>query len=187
MRTEWRFVGGVAGALALVACGGSDGDSGGGGSGGSGAGGSVVDDACAVFTADELSAAFGVPLVQTDDTFAELTTRDGLPAVQCKWEQGAAGFDDLIVDLSVQNFSTAESADQTLESSRVNSGSYSSVDLPGLGDEAFFARNTVADATQASIYFRKGGQVYQFGAIRLGGIDHAAIEASLQSAAGAKF
>lgn len=185
MRKEWRYTGGVVGALALAACGGSDG--GGGGGGGGNGGGAVVDDACAVFTAEELSAAFGVPLAQTNDTFPELTTRDGLPAVQCKWEQGAAGFDDLIVDLSVQNFSTPESADQTLETSRVNSGSYSSVDLPGLGDEAFFARNTVADATQASIYFRKGGQVYQFGAIRLGGIDHAAIEASLQSAAGAKF
>jgi hypothetical protein len=187
MRNALRMTGGMVGAIALAACGGSDGDGGGGASGGSGGGGSVVDDACAVFTPEELSAAFGVTLARTNDTYAELTTRDGLPAVQCKWDQGAGGFDDLSVNLGVQNFSSPESADQTLETSRVNSGAFSSIDVAGIGDEALFGRNTTADATQASLYFRHGGQVYQFGAIRLGGIDHAAIEASLQSAAGAKF
>lgn len=147
----------------------------------------VVDDACGVFTVEQLAAGLGFAVARSSTTHTPSTTADGLPLVQCLWEQGKGRFEDHVVDLAVHNFASGERAAQYVGTLRVTGESVSYADLPGIGDEAVALRGVVAKPTQASIAWRKGATVFQLGILRAAGLDPAAGEALLVKVADAAF
>jgi hypothetical protein len=148
-----------------------------------------IDDACAVFTANELSAGLGVTLGEGEsDGYTPSKTADGLPLVQCEWEQNNADSpSDYTVHLDVYNFATPASAAADMSNARVTGGSLSYEDAAGVSDEALYARAGSEPYMQARFYWRDGNVVYHLSAVRLAGLDRAAVEEQLKNIAAAKF
>ena len=184
---------GASGAAASTAGpGGSSGS--GGGSGSSGSSGSsggaspVVDNACTVFTLDDLRVPLGITDLGAGDStgFKVVYNSDKLPVVQCDWEQGSGAPEDFTIHLDVYNFATVEKATRDLDDSKVNAGSLTSEVVTGVADQALFAR-AGTKPVQAALFWRKGSVVYHLSAVRLAGVDRPAMEAKLKQAVVRKF
>ena len=146
----------------------------------------LVTDACSVFTPAEVSSGLGVPVAKSG-TWPEAKTADGLPLVQCGWDQGAGGPGDYTVHLDVHNFGSVERSLGYFGDMRVTGGNMSFEALPNIGDEAIATRMTTAKQAQAGIAWRKGTVVYKLGIVRLDGLDLMGAEAMLVAIADAKF
>ena len=147
----------------------------------------TVADACKVFTAADVSAAFGVEVNQSASNTASKTA-DGLPLTSCRWEQGGANPNDYVINFQADNFLSAEPrAKGFFNDSRVSGGSLSFAELSGLGDEALYYRMDHAKPVQAQIGWRKGNVVFTLGVVRLAGLEVAAAEAKLLALAKQKY
>ena len=178
---------GASGAAASTAGpGGSSGS--GGGSGSSGGASPVVDNACTVFTLDDLRVPLGITDLGAGDStgFKVVYNSDKLPVVQCDWEQGSGAPEDFTIHLDVYNFATVEKATRDLDDSKVNAGSLTSEVVTGVADQALFAR-AGTKPVQAALFWRKGSVVYHLSAVRLAGVDRPAMEAKLKQAVVRKF
>ena len=152
---------------------------------------SIVEDACQVFTATEISGSLGVTFADgSSDGYTVMENSDGLPQVQCDWEQdGGDDINEYTVTVSAYNFATEEKAKTDINNSRINAGSLTYEDIPGVADEALFARSGAEGAkkVQAQIYWRDGFQVYHMSAVKLEGVDVPALEAQLKTLVANKF
>lgn len=147
----------------------------------------VVTDACAVFTAAEVTAAVGVTVAQSTSTWPEAKTADGLPLVQCNWEQGTGRPGEYTVHLGVENFASVERTTSYFQGLRVTAGAMSFENLPGIADEAIATRMKTTRQVQTGIAWRQGTVVYKLSIVRLDGIDLAGAEAMLVKLADARF
>ncbi len=145
----------------------------------------VVADACAVFTAAEVSAATGLTLRQGSAP-APSKTADGLPMTSCEWLEGD-GPGHHSVNFRVENFRDVPRATRFFADSRVNMGKYSFAEVAGIADEALFYRHDTEKKVQARMGWRKGTVVYTVGVLRMDGLDITAGEAKLKALADSKF
>ncbi len=116
------------------------GPGGSGSSGSSGGGGAspVVDNACTVFTLDDLRVPLGITDLGAGDStgFKVVYNSDKLPVVQCDWEQGSGAPEDFTIHLDVYNYATVEKATRDLDDSNVNFGSLTTEVVTGVADQA---------------------------------------------------
>lgn len=106
---------------------------------GSGGGASpVVDNACTVFTLDDLRVPLGITDLGAGDStgFKVVYNSDKLPVVQCDWEQGSGAPEDFTIHLDVYNYATVEKATRDLDDSNVNFGSLTTEVVTGVADQA---------------------------------------------------
>lgn len=152
---------------------------------------SIVDDACTTFTASELSTALGVTFAEgSSEGYTTMKNSDGLPQVQCDWEQdGGDDVDEYTVNVTVYNFATEEKAKTDINNSRINAGSLTYEDVTGVADEALFARSGAEGVkkVQAQLYWRDGFQVYHVSAVRLDGVEVPTLEGQLKTLVSSKF
>ena len=148
----------------------------------------VVDNACTVFTLDDLRVPLGITDLGAGDStgFKVVYNSDKLPVVQCDWEQGSGAPEDFTIHLDVYNFATVEKATRDLDDSKVNAGSLTSEVVTGVANQALFAR-AGTKPVQAALFWRKGSVVYHLSAVRLAGVDRPAMEAKLKQAVVRKF
>lgn len=147
----------------------------------------AVTDACAVFSAAEVSAGVGVTVAPSTSTWPASKTADGLPLVQCGWEQGTGRPGEYTVHLGVENFASVERTTSYFNGLRVTAGNMSFEPLSGIGDEAIATRMKTAKQAQAAIAWRKGTVVYKLSIVRLDGLDLAEAEGMLVKIADATF
>lgn len=149
----------------------------------------VVNDACGVFTLDELRTGMNITdlAAGSSDGYKTVYNSDNLPTVQCDWEQGSSAPEDYTIHLDVYNFATTDKAKTDLNDSNVNAGSLTTEVVNGVADGALFARSGSGTPKQAAIYWRKGTVTYHLAAVRLAGVDRPAVEAQLKNIVSKKF
>ena len=152
---------------------------------------SIVVDACSVFSGTQLSEALGLTISDgSSDGFNESETVEGLPIVQCNWEQdGGDANSAMTVHLSVYNFTTEDAAVAELNSARITSGNLTFAEVSDVADEAIFPRSNAEGAkkVQAQLYWRSGFQVYHMSAVNLGGLDVPTVEDQVKNLVARQF
>jgi hypothetical protein len=147
----------------------------------------VASDPCAVFTVDQIAQTLGFPVGAGKKT-ADAKTADGLPLVECTWEQGSGGGADYSLTLEIQNYKSVEHSKEVHADSRVTAGPLSFVDVSGVGDEAIFAHLGADDQTVTTgLYWRSGSAIYQLKLTRLDKLSRSAMDPKLQALADLRF
>lgn len=133
---------------------------------------------CSLYSLDDLSAVWGVPLVDTDtSTVIEAGGLGGI-IYGCDYNETDDGT-GLTVSLSYREYDTPEGAIQYLADIRSGAdadgdGGQAVEDVPGLGDEAFYSFKTELVGTpknlSESLYVRTGNLALQINSTNLGGV-----------------
>lgn len=152
----------------------------------------VVDSACTVFSGSDFSSAFGVTVSDGDDSgYTKQANNDGLPNVQCEYEQdGGDALDEFTFNLGVENYATVDRAKREINDSKIDVGKLTWQQIDGLADDAIFAHGAVDDAGMAestSIYWLDGKTVYHLSATKLGGFNLSKVETQLKTVVDSKF
>lgn len=148
----------------------------------------TIDDACKVFSVSQLMTTLGIsPLSEGTVPSPASKTKDGLPLVQCEWEQGSGSGADYTLHLDVYNFASNANATNDMDNANVTGGSLTTEVISGVADQALFSRSGSGTPMQALIYWRKGNVVYHLSAVRLDGVDRPAMEAKLKDLVSKNF
>ncbi len=152
----------------------------------------VVNDACQVFAATDFGTEFAISVALSTSKWTAAKTSDGLPLVQCGWDQSEAQAGSLsaawVFHLAVHNFSTAAKAQTELSNAKVSGvAGISHEAVAGLADGAILERIEKFADREAMLTWVKGGSLYRLSAVRLNGLTRATAEQKIINIARTKF
>lgn len=143
----------------------------------------TYDDACTMFSKNDVEAAFGVSFgdftSQTDPSFTDAVATSKC-LIQQVHDNSITSLGDMIeFSITVETYSDAEAAKKSLGIIKKSAEFDNKIvavrsDVAGVGEEAFFfqIQAPLELRTEELMYARKGNQMFQFKAARLKGIDH---------------
>ena len=150
-----------------------------------------VTDACATFSASELSSTLDASFAEGTKASTNSTSSDGLKSAQCQWlqtDEATVGIANAFnVTLVVENYSNKDNAQTKHTSTNVTTNSLGYETVDGVGDMAAFKRLSTVDKQQAQLEWTNGSSLYRLSVVKNKGLEQKTIEQKIKTLAGTKF